>query len=72
MKRAKLVNWQYCKDPNDINKAIMSNDPNWEGLESADQIISISYDTMTGIHMPHSRQQQVTHRQMTANIGNCL
>lgn len=45
MKRAKLVNWQYCKDSNDINKAIMSNDPNWEGLESADQIISISYDT---------------------------
>lgn len=32
MKRAKLVNWQYCKDPNDINKAIMSNDPNWEGF----------------------------------------
>lgn len=45
MKRERLVNWQYCKDPNDINKAIMSNDPNWEGLESADQIISISYDT---------------------------
>lgn len=45
MKRERLVNWQYCKNPNDINKSIMSNDPNWEGLESADQIISILYDT---------------------------
>lgn len=45
MKRERLVNWQYCKDPNDINKVIMSGDPDWERLKSADQIISISYDT---------------------------
>lgn len=45
MKQERLVNWQYCKDKNDINKAIMSDDPDWERLKSADQIISISYDT---------------------------
>ena len=44
----KLVNWQYCKDPNDINQAIISNDHNWEGLKSAEQIISITFD---GSHM---------------------
>lgn len=41
----KLVNWQYCKNLNDINKAIISNDPDWEGLKSAEQIISITFDT---------------------------
>ena len=40
-----LVNWKYCKDLNDINQAIMSHDPNWEGLNSAEQIISITFDT---------------------------
>lgn len=44
----KLVNWQYCKDLNDINQAIISNDQNWEGLKSAEQIISITFD---GSHM---------------------
>lgn len=41
----KLVNWQYCKDPNDINKAILSEDNNWQGLKSSEQIISITFDT---------------------------
>lgn len=36
-----LVMWQYCKDPNEINNAIVMQDENWEGLTSADQIISI-------------------------------
>lgn len=42
----KKVKWQFCKDPNDINKAIERNqcvkDINWEGLKSVDQIISIT------------------------------
>lgn len=44
MGRATLVMWQYCHNLNDINTAILENDPNWEGLISADQIISISWD----------------------------
>ena len=36
-----LIIWQYCKDPNDINNAILERDENWEGLTSAEQIISI-------------------------------
>ena len=40
--------WQYCKDPNDINKAIKERDENWEGLESLHQIIGITYDTNHG------------------------
>ena len=41
----KFVNWQYCNNPNDINEAIKTKDENWEGLTSADDIISITYDT---------------------------
>lgn len=37
--------WQYCKDLNDIQKAIDGKDENWEGLESLHQIISITFDT---------------------------
>lgn len=40
-----LVNWQYCKNLNDINEAIETKDENWKGLTSADGIISITYDT---------------------------
>lgn len=40
----KIISWQYCKDPNKINEAIKTNDENW-GLESADDIISITWDT---------------------------
>ena len=35
------IGWQYCKNPNEINEAIRTQDPNWAGLYSADQIISI-------------------------------
>ena len=38
-----IITWQYCKNPNKINAAILTHDPNWEGLESAEQIISITY-----------------------------
>ena len=39
------LRWQYCKDPNDIQKAVDTKDPDWEGLESLHQIISITWDT---------------------------
>lgn len=40
-----LINWQYCDDLNDINEAIATQDPDWEGLRSAKDIISITYNT---------------------------
>lgn len=40
-----LINWQYTKNPNEINEAILTRDSNWEGLKDASQIISITYDT---------------------------
>lgn len=39
------VNWQYCKDPNDLNEAIANHDKDWEGLHDANDIISITYDS---------------------------
>jgi hypothetical protein len=36
--------WKYCKDPNDIDKAIATHDEDWAGLKSLHQIISITYD----------------------------
>lgn len=51
----KEIMWQYCKDPNDINDAIRRNlsepDTDWEGLESADQIINISWDSHQGCYV---------------------
>ena len=41
----KLLNWQFCKDPNDINTAIVEQDSDWYGLKNAEQIVSITYDT---------------------------
>lgn len=43
--------WQYCRDLNDINKAIKERDEDWEGLESPHQIISITYDTNHGCYV---------------------
>lgn len=43
--KKQIVHWQYCKDPNDINEAIITEDSNWEGLISAEQITSITFDT---------------------------
>ena len=40
-----LINWQYCKNLNDINTAILKNDDDWVGLTSANQIINITYNT---------------------------
>lgn len=40
-----IINWNYCKNPNDINEAIKTHNENWEGLTSAEDIISITYDT---------------------------
>lgn len=47
----KLVNWQYCKNLNDIDEAIKNRDENWEGLTSADDIISITYNPNHGCYV---------------------
>lgn len=47
----KLVNWQYCNDLNDINEAIKTRDEYWEGLTSANDIISITYDANHGCYV---------------------
>ena len=51
MSDKKYVMWQYCKDLNDINDAILTEDENWEGLKSADQIISITWDSNHGLYV---------------------
>ena len=38
------IRWQYCKDPNEINEVIENYDENFDGLTSAEQIISITYN----------------------------
>ena len=45
------VMWQYCKDLNDINRAIDTHDENWEGLTSAEDIVSIGWDTHQGCYV---------------------
>ena len=49
--KRRFVSWQYCKDPNYINVAIDAQDENWDGLTSADQIISITYDTSHNLYV---------------------
>ena len=39
----RIVDWQYFKDPNEINKAIKNQYTNWSGI-TAENIISITYD----------------------------
>lgn len=51
IERKKHIVWQYCKDLNDINEAIETEDGNWEQLKSTDQIISITYDTNHGLYV---------------------
>jgi len=51
IERKKHIVWQYCKDLNDINEAIETEDGNWEQLKSADQIISVTYDTNHGLYV---------------------
>ena len=51
MRDKELIAWQYCHDPNDINKAIKEYDENWYGLESASQIINITWDGNHGCYV---------------------
>ena len=53
-----LIMWQYCHDPNAINKAMNEHDENWEGLTSVEQIISITYDTNHGCYVVFWRRKQ--------------
>lgn len=45
-----LIMWQYCRDLNDINEAIRNHDEDW-GLNDAEDIISITYDTNRGCYV---------------------
>lgn len=44
------ISWNYCKDLNEINRAIMSRDENWEGI-TAENIISITWDEHHGCYV---------------------
>ena len=46
----KTISWNYCKDPNEINRAIMSGDENWYGI-TAENIISITWDGNHGCYV---------------------
>lgn len=38
------INWQFCKDPNEINDVLSKGgDYNWEGFTDVSQIINIIY-----------------------------
>ena len=50
-RKKQFIFWQYCKDLNDINDAIETGNGNWEQLKSADQIISVTYDTNHGLYV---------------------
>ena len=45
----KMISWQYCKDPNEINNAILNADSNWDGI-TAENIISITWDGNHGCY----------------------
>lgn len=47
----KHIMWQYCKNLNDINHAIDEQNNDWEDLKSAEQIISITYDSNYGSYI---------------------
>ena len=38
-----LINWQYCYDPNDINKAIINLDSDWERIMKAEDFIGSDF-----------------------------
>ncbi len=50
-KEQEYIIWNYCNDPNDIQRAVDEQDSNWEGLESLHQIISITYDSNQGCYV---------------------
>lgn len=45
------VNWNYCKDLNDINNAIANPNEDCEGLNDANDIISITFDASHGCYV---------------------
>lgn len=57
------INWNYCKDPNTINEVLEENagayqNCNWEGLRSARQIISITWDSHQGLYVVFWRMEE--------------
>ena len=57
-RRMSFINWQYCKNPDDVNRAIGSKDSDWEGLESAEQVINITYDSHFGCYIAFWRVEE--------------
>lgn len=51
MKSKKYIMWQYITNLNYINNAILTEDEDFESLKSAEQIISITYDTNHGCYV---------------------
>lgn len=61
-----LVNWQYCKNLNDIDNAIIYGNEDWKGLTSADDIISITYNPNHGCYVVLWRvKQKTSHEEIT-------
>lgn len=44
------ISWNYCKDPNSINSAIMEPNEDWAGI-TAENIISITWDGNHGCYV---------------------
>lgn len=38
-----LLQWNYCRNLEDINEAILERHTDWNGLTSAEQIVSITW-----------------------------
>lgn len=52
-----MIMWQYCKDPNDINRAIAEKDENWEGI-TEESIINITWDSNHGCYVVFWRTEK--------------
>ena len=53
-----MINWQYVKNPNEINKAIKTHDECWEGLSDSSQIINITFDTNHACYVVFWRMEE--------------
>ena len=45
------IKWRYCWELEEINEAIKKQDPEWTGLTSARQIISVSFEPRHGAYL---------------------
>ena len=47
----KLISWEYIKNLNEINELIRSTEEEYADLKSADDIVSITYDSNHGRYL---------------------